>query len=242
MPAPLWGLFSMNLFELTRALIDIDSTTGREREIGEFLFRHLEDLARTSRRRGRADAGRGGALQRPRRLGRAGGGPLDPHGYGAAVLPLLGGRGLHPRPGGVRHQGGYRRHAPGRPGSPGGGGARLRSALRGRRGDGQRRRPGGEPAPPGIALPDQRRAHGEPARPRLARGSSTCGSKPRGGPPIPPIRSSGTRRSTSSWTSWRDCGPCRSPPIPSSARRRSTSAPSPAAGPRTWSPIRPRPR
>jgi acetylornithine deacetylase len=38
----------MRLFELTRALIDIDSTTGREREVGEFLFRHLEDLARTS--------------------------------------------------------------------------------------------------------------------------------------------------------------------------------------------------
>jgi len=34
----------MNLFELTRALIDIDSTTGREREIGDFLFRHLEAL------------------------------------------------------------------------------------------------------------------------------------------------------------------------------------------------------
>lgn len=35
----------MNLFALTRALIDIDSTTGREREVGEFLFRYLEDLA-----------------------------------------------------------------------------------------------------------------------------------------------------------------------------------------------------
>src|SRR3712207_9294094 len=37
---------SMNLFALTRALIDIDSTTGREREVGDFLFRYLEDLAR----------------------------------------------------------------------------------------------------------------------------------------------------------------------------------------------------
>lgn len=35
----------MNLFALTRALIDIDSTTGREREVGDFLFQHLEDLA-----------------------------------------------------------------------------------------------------------------------------------------------------------------------------------------------------
>jgi acetylornithine deacetylase len=38
----------MHLFELTRALIDIDSTTGQEREIGEFLFRYLEDLAEAS--------------------------------------------------------------------------------------------------------------------------------------------------------------------------------------------------
>ena len=38
----------MHPFELTRALIDIDSTTGREGEVGDFLFRALEDLARTS--------------------------------------------------------------------------------------------------------------------------------------------------------------------------------------------------
>ena len=36
----------MHLLELTRALIDIESTTGREREIGDFLFRYLEDLTR----------------------------------------------------------------------------------------------------------------------------------------------------------------------------------------------------
>ena len=35
----------MHLFELTRALIDIDSTTGRERECGELLTRYLGDLA-----------------------------------------------------------------------------------------------------------------------------------------------------------------------------------------------------
>jgi acetylornithine deacetylase len=44
----------MHLFALTRALIDIDSTTGREREVGDFLFRYLEDLVRTS----------GGAVER----------------------------------------------------------------------------------------------------------------------------------------------------------------------------------
>jgi acetylornithine deacetylase len=44
----------VNLFPLTRALIDIDSTTGREREVGDFLFRYLEDLVQTS----------GGAVER----------------------------------------------------------------------------------------------------------------------------------------------------------------------------------
>jgi acetylornithine deacetylase len=44
----------MDLFELTRALIDIDSTTGREREVGELLFHLLEDLARRT----------GGAVER----------------------------------------------------------------------------------------------------------------------------------------------------------------------------------
>lgn len=44
----------MHLFPLTRALIDLDSTTGREREVGDFLFRYLEDLVQTS----------GGAVER----------------------------------------------------------------------------------------------------------------------------------------------------------------------------------
>jgi acetylornithine deacetylase len=35
----------MDLLPLARTLIDIDSTTGREAEIGDFLFRYLEDLA-----------------------------------------------------------------------------------------------------------------------------------------------------------------------------------------------------
>src|ERR1044071_5138116 len=35
----------MDLFALTRALIDIDSTTGREAAAGEFLARYLRDLA-----------------------------------------------------------------------------------------------------------------------------------------------------------------------------------------------------
>ncbi|HEX9944207.1 MAG TPA: M20/M25/M40 family metallo-hydrolase [Thermoanaerobaculia bacterium] len=44
----------MDLFALTRALIDIDSTTGREREVGDFLYFHLYRLAE----------GTGGAVER----------------------------------------------------------------------------------------------------------------------------------------------------------------------------------
>src|ERR1700688_3572726 len=36
----------MNVFELTRALIDIDSVTNSERRVGEFLFTHLANLAK----------------------------------------------------------------------------------------------------------------------------------------------------------------------------------------------------
>jgi len=38
----------MELFELTRALIDIDSTTGRERAVGELLFELLSGMARAT--------------------------------------------------------------------------------------------------------------------------------------------------------------------------------------------------
>jgi acetylornithine deacetylase len=36
----------MDLFQLTRALIDIDSVTGNERRVGDFLFDRLSELAR----------------------------------------------------------------------------------------------------------------------------------------------------------------------------------------------------
>jgi|SRR5579872_1441932 len=35
----------MNLFALTRALVDIESITGNEERVGEFLFAHLSELA-----------------------------------------------------------------------------------------------------------------------------------------------------------------------------------------------------
>jgi len=36
----------MNVFELTRALIDIESVTNSERRVGEFLFTHLANMAK----------------------------------------------------------------------------------------------------------------------------------------------------------------------------------------------------
>jgi acetylornithine deacetylase len=35
----------MNLFELTRALVDIESITGNEEQVGRFLFTHLSEMA-----------------------------------------------------------------------------------------------------------------------------------------------------------------------------------------------------
>src|SRR4029077_5508208 len=35
----------MNLFELTRALVDMESVTNNEKQVGDFLFTHLSVLA-----------------------------------------------------------------------------------------------------------------------------------------------------------------------------------------------------
>ena len=38
----------MQLFELTRALVDIESTTNHEKNVGDYLFAHLSALAARS--------------------------------------------------------------------------------------------------------------------------------------------------------------------------------------------------
>jgi acetylornithine deacetylase len=43
--AALHEWMAMNLFELTRALIEIESVTGHEKQVGDFLFGHLSGLA-----------------------------------------------------------------------------------------------------------------------------------------------------------------------------------------------------
>src|SRR5882724_12153363 len=46
-------LDGMDVFALTRALVDLDSTTGQEAPVADFLLRHLSELA--TRRNGRAE-------------------------------------------------------------------------------------------------------------------------------------------------------------------------------------------
>ena len=41
------SLIRMNVFELTRALVDIESTTNHEKTVGDYLFAHLSALARS---------------------------------------------------------------------------------------------------------------------------------------------------------------------------------------------------
>ena len=43
----------MDLFALTRALVDIESTTNHEKNVGDYLFAHLSAL--TSRHNGRIE-------------------------------------------------------------------------------------------------------------------------------------------------------------------------------------------
>ena len=38
----------MHLFELTRALVDIESTTNHEKNVGDYLFARLSALAQNS--------------------------------------------------------------------------------------------------------------------------------------------------------------------------------------------------
>src|SRR6266404_3528839 len=39
----------MNAFELTRALVDIESTTNHEKNVGNYLFTHLSALTRDTK-------------------------------------------------------------------------------------------------------------------------------------------------------------------------------------------------
>src|SRR5271165_6074582 len=44
-PPPFLPQYSMNVFELTRTLVDIESITGNEMGVGDYLFAHLSEMA-----------------------------------------------------------------------------------------------------------------------------------------------------------------------------------------------------
>ena len=77
----------MDVFELTRALVDIESVTNHEAPVGEYLFAHLSRLAAQTDGTRRALPGQARSLQRLRPVGRTHRHALDPHGHRAAVLP-----------------------------------------------------------------------------------------------------------------------------------------------------------
>ena len=56
----------MNVFELTRALVDIDSVTPNEEQVGVYLFDYLSRAGGANRRTRRAHGSRAASLQRPR--------------------------------------------------------------------------------------------------------------------------------------------------------------------------------
>ena len=104
----------MNLFEFTRALVDIESTTNREKPWATFLFAQLSFLA--ARTSGRLERMRGRAASRQcfRLLGRASGHAFDAHGHRAAVFPFARRRGIYLGARLVRRQGNHRRDDCGR--------------------------------------------------------------------------------------------------------------------------------
>ena len=131
----------MNVFELTRALVDIESITGNEERVGQLPLRLPGAAGRAVRRhawsawrwsRAASTCWRGGASP----VGHA----LDAHRHRAAVLPLARGRRVHLGARRLRHQGHHRLHDQGRRSAARSGRARFRAAVRGGRGAQQRRR------------------------------------------------------------------------------------------------------
>ena len=185
---------ALSPLDLARALIDIDSTTGREAEACAWLAA-LPARARLPRHRA---AGRRRPDEHPRpRRPEAHRRPLDPRRLRAALLPEPG-RGRPPlRPRRLRREG-----RPRRAGHGGGAAARERRgtggpAVRGRRGARQRRGRGRQRDLARPGLPRQRGADREPAGPRDARGLPGQAPGDRARRPLVPARSAGSPRSTS---------------------------------------------
>ncbi len=133
-----WSI--MKVFELTRALVDIESITGNEEAVGNYLFDCLAPLAarfQGSVERMPVEAAPLQCVRGVRRPARRH--AFHSHGYGAAIHRLARGRDTHLGTRRVRHQGHHRGYDR-RGGRPAGiRRTRFRPALRGGRGTQQRR-------------------------------------------------------------------------------------------------------
>ena len=164
-----------------RALIDIDSTTGRERAAGDWLAGVLRERGYqvTEQPLARGCCESGARRSMSRRC------VFSTH-YDCVppFFPVARRRRPALRPRRLRRQG-YSGGAAGRGRTPAGQRrAARRSAVRGRRGARQRRRGAGECAAPGVALPGQRRAHRQPAGNSDARGVAGQAACARAGLPL----------------------------------------------------------
>ena len=159
----------MDLFRtdahIDRHRVDHGRTRG---EVGEFLLRPPLRSRRASPRARREDGRRARPLQRLRALGRSGRHALHAHGYRAAATSparedadRIWGRGACDAKGIIASMIQAAEEL------LGSGVAELRPAVRGRRGEEQRRGAGRRPQSARVALPDQRRAERQQAGARL---------------------------------------------------------------------------
>ena len=157
----------MDCFALTRALVDLDSTTGQEKPVVEYLFAQLGTLA--AQHKGRLERMSAGA--RPRQFAayfwRTGGHVVDAHGHGSAILFFKRRWHAHSRPGRLRCQGNYCGDDGCGGIAAGGGYAEFCVAVCCGRRAGQRWRESGGSFAAWLAVSDQWRAYTEPVGARL---------------------------------------------------------------------------
>ncbi len=165
--SPGWRL--MNVFELTRALVDIESITNNEERVGHYLYDYLRAAGRALRRPRRAHRSGTAPLQRLRAVGRSAlTVTLSTH--MDTVPPFFASRedGEHIwGRGACDAKGIIACHDQGRRGAARSRRAQFRPAVRGGRGAQQRRRLPGRPDAARLALHRQRRAHRKQAGARF---------------------------------------------------------------------------
>ena len=162
----------MNVYELTRALVDIESITENEGAVAAYLHDHLAKLAaRTGGQAERMDVepGRFNVLAT---WGEPRGDALDAHGHGAAVFPVARGRGIHLGARRMRREGNYRGDGRGGGKAARRGREEFRAALCGGRGAQQRGSGGGGEGFARVEISGERRADRKQNGARIERNSA----------------------------------------------------------------------